>query len=40
MVMIGSVFLAAIVMALMAIGFFYIIKSQFTPAKITEFLFG
>ncbi len=40
MVMIGSVFLAAIVMGLLGIGLFYVIKSQFTPASVAEFLFG
>jgi hypothetical protein len=39
-VMVGSVVLAVVVMILIIIGLVYLLKSQLTPAKISNFFFG
>ena len=39
-IMIGSFLLAVVVIVLLTAGLFWLLKSQFTPEKITNFFIG
>lgn len=40
LVMIGSVLISTIVVIVIVVALFYLLRTQFTPAKISNFLFG